>query len=288
MERPHEARLGLLKQPGGDRMVSVDPICDLFRIAELHLRRGYGDVGLGKTPPDLIDALLNVLPRVGFCAHHDVGAAHLDRRSDHRLRLAIRPDHFRSRLSWRDRTRLKLKLVQATRQTGSAVRTSFPFDPRIFAAVGSVMVAATWMPSIGNPLARASADKSRRASRLKLVGDSAATCRPVTSPGLDWPPSIGTGLRPVRASRVRGLASGIFRDLTMAADGLVLPFSYLAKARGPPPSSSPASTCDRPRVSRITRISWGVSSISRGVLERVLLPRSCRSRPQITLNRTPR
>ena len=68
--------------------------------------------------------------------------------------------------------------------------------------------------------------------------------------------------RPSTKRAQRGSHRETRSSLTTEALGLMVPASYFVKARGPPPSNSPASSWERPSRSRIARTSSGSILVS--------------------------
>ena len=134
------------------------------------------------------------------------------------------------------------------------------------------MLLATWMRAAGRLLALASALNNNRRSRGKVCSVRAEMCSPDTSNGDVGPNRMGRDARPSRPATALGSASSRRSVLITAADGFTTPASYLVKARGPPPTSSPASSCERPRYSRMARISSGAIS---GLLFLITVPHWC-------------
>ena len=72
--------------------------------------------------------------------------------------------------------------------------------------------------------------------------------------------SSGRAFTPSKAAAAAGLPSKRRSRLETEAAGLMVPASYLVKALGPPPNSSPASAWDRPSASRISHINGGTET----------------------------
>ena len=146
-------------------------------------------------------------------------------------------------------------------RSGPPVHSMRPSSP----PSGAVTLPATWMPAAGRSLAKASALSSRRRRRGNHRSFRTAMCSPVTSNGpvptvgaigRDLPPR-GPRPSPRRTWIMSGFASSNRSSATTEAAGFTVPASYFVKARGPPPNSLPASTCERPRSVRMARISSG-------------------------------
>ena len=83
---------------------------------------------------------------------------------------------------------------------------------------------------------------------------------PVTSNGEDALVVTGGILGPPKVAMAAGLASSTRSKLVTEAVGFMVPASYFVNALGPPPMISPASNWERPKRSRMARISSGVIS----------------------------